>query len=586
MCAALFTDTIRRRLWSLLEATSACAVFQLFAKYLRYGISAATKTLTRFVHQPTGYVYKPLDTAHSIRIFELVPSQEPSAPVRCRIKHIDLGLATAPYTAISYAWGRRDVPQALIKCDGRQVTHVPPTLYTALKQLRSLSKAGQMFWADALCIDQSGTIDADIEKAQQVQMMDRIFAQAEEVVMYLGDLHSDESDVLHILDKYQGVSNDIWSTISESPNLVEKFAYIAGLDLPPASSTFWAGLARFACRSIFTRVWCIQEFVLAQRVRLMLGQDFREQALLRSGIIRAYQHLTWHYTYNRTYQSTQNLLPHLVSNLWDIADSASAIIHMIELKERVGNSGTFCEQLSASTALFKATDPRDKAYALLGLASDSGVKEDLVVDYREALPDLGLRVSMYLAHTGCARYALYNCVGDQEGQISWAFDLENAARDDFAQLIHGSGETHPRVFQACGQGLRFKSWTSEIRPKGRLVGGYVVDTIDSLMDTHLITRGELKGSAQLHEQAVWLSKVYAWILSVASKQPLPEEQFLDQCWRTMIADLIRGTRPGAAAGPRSRPDARLGLDASNAAWRPSVGLDGSKSPPQATQTAS
>lgn len=80
----------------------------------------------------------------------------------------------------------------------------------------------------------------------------------------------------------------------------------------------------------------------------------------------------------------------------DIANTRQAILHMLSLKNRTANTGTFCEQLSASSALFKATDVRDKAYALLGLSSDPEIKKNFHIDYEEEYPSVMLRVSITL----------------------------------------------------------------------------------------------------------------------------------------------------------------------------------------------
>ncbi|KAJ9605444.1 hypothetical protein H2200_010101 [Cladophialophora chaetospira] len=458
-----------------------------------------------------------------------------------RIVHTDLDTSALPYTAVSYAWGHRSVPKAPIQCDG-QVAYVPPTLCSALERLRTVSRTDTFLWADAICIDQGGTVEADAEKARQVQMMDRIFAQAEEVIVYLGEVHNDDMDVLKILDCYQAVCDVKWSSLRQSSNAMELKSQLQELDLPQADSTFWTKFSRFACRAWYTRVWIIQEFVLARKVRFMIGETFHDEAFLKDGLIRAFEHLTWLYEYYSKYQPSEHLLPQLEQNIYNMTGTANAILHMIDLRERNDNTGTFCEQLSATTGLFKATDVRDKAYALLGLSTDPMIKEDLLVDYQESLPNLSLRVSVYLARAGFAIYPLYHCIGDREDSVSYTFDLENVARDDLAHLIHASGYTHPPVFRACGQ-TRIICTFKTVRPNGFRFRGFVVDEIDTLMENHLIARAEITGPAQLREeqQQRWFSEAHTWIESTAYTQPLPREQFVEQCWRTTIADLIKGS---------------------------------------------
>jgi hypothetical protein len=372
-------------------------------------------------------------------------------------------------------------------------------------------------------------------------MMDQIFAQAQEVIVDLGEVQQDDLDTLEVLSRYHAPSEATWRDIAYRPTLVEVSKCLNELGLAPRDSPFWEKFSRFACRPWYTRIWIIQEFVLARQIRFLIGEEFRDESFLKRAIIRAYEHLSCLYTINQLYTEREDRLPQIEENLANLADSANAMVHMLGLREHDDNTGTFCEQLHAATGLFKATDTRDKVYALFGLSSDADIKKHLPVDYNEGLPDLAFRVSKYLARD-FGRYALYHCVGDRPGYVSWALDMENAHRDDLTAMIHASGYTRPKdAFRACGGASEFRHAFSSTRPRGLLVRGYIVDEVDCLMSKHLIPRGDIKGRAHLSEQSVWFDDAYAWMLSVAHAQPLPEETFVDQCWRTAIADMIKGT---------------------------------------------
>ena len=75
------------------------------------------------------YVHKPLNGPQDIRVLELLPSHDPDAEISCRIHHICLSTPTLRYIAISYAWGCRDVPQAVVNCDGHGPS-IPPSLHS------------------------------------------------------------------------------------------------------------------------------------------------------------------------------------------------------------------------------------------------------------------------------------------------------------------------------------------------------------------------------------------------------------------------------------------------------------------------
>lgn len=66
----------------------------------------------------------------------------------------------------------------------------------------------------------------------------------------------------------------------------------------------------------------------------------------------------------------------------------------------------FCNYLSASKS-FGATDARDRAYALLGLATDVD-SSSFPVSYSESTEEISMRVARYLIQNGDGVYALYD----------------------------------------------------------------------------------------------------------------------------------------------------------------------------------
>ncbi|EXJ53994.1 hypothetical protein A1O7_09331 [Cladophialophora yegresii CBS 114405] len=541
------TQTLRR-LWHVYSLRS--LLQYVFGSVFIRGPTGPTG-LSKASIAPASYVYTPLESPQHIRLFELLPSQSSDAIIRCTMCHVELKSLKRPYTAVSYAWGPRDVPKATIICNDL-TAHIPRTLYSALRRLRAASDLRQVLWADALCIDQADTDDAKEEKSRQVQMMDQIFAQAQEVVVDLGEVQQDDLDTLKVLSRYEAPCDATWRAIAQRPNLPEVFECLNKLDLAPADSPFWEKFTRFACRPWYTRIWIIQEFVLARKIRFLIGGEFRDESFLKRGIVRAYEHLSCLYTFNQTYTAREASVPQIEENLATVADSASAIVHMLGLREHDDNTGTFCEQLHAATGLYKATDTRDKVYALFGLSSDADIKTHLPVNYNEDLPDLAFRVSKYLAR-GFGIYPLYHCVGDKPAYVSWALDLENTQRDDLTAMIHASGYTRPHeVFRACGGATDFRNGMSLVRPTGLRLLGWIVDEIDCHMTTNLLARGEIRGRAHLAEQDVWFDDAYSWMLSVVHLQHLPEDAFVDQCWRTTIADMIKGSGQEAKGFVRLR----------------------------------
>jgi hypothetical protein len=74
---------------------------------------------------------------------------------------------------------RKKEPGRLILCNGKQL-RVGINLYNALREIPA--SAGQLWWVDAICIDQTNIT----ERGQQVNMMAQIYGNAEEVIVWLG----------------------------------------------------------------------------------------------------------------------------------------------------------------------------------------------------------------------------------------------------------------------------------------------------------------------------------------------------------------------------------------------------------------
>ena len=189
------------------------------------------------------YPYTKLNLPEETRILTLLPStnqngddesdgsQDEDDPLICSLMPLDLTSAHEPFTALSYCWnssttatppdpaleipcavydptgeksdartvpfrelvhyphykhlyymlGGRALPGTIV-CDGLKLS-VGGELYNALKRLRKKEKVLRI-WVDALCINQ----DDIPERNEHVKMMQQIYAKAEEVHIWLGEM--------------------------------------------------------------------------------------------------------------------------------------------------------------------------------------------------------------------------------------------------------------------------------------------------------------------------------------------------------------------------------------------------------------
>jgi hypothetical protein len=115
------------------------------------------------------------------------------APYRDRF---DWGEAKGPfpgnYVALSYCWGSEsDKPEIFVEGQSLRITK---NLHSALRRFRELDifKRGLWMWIDAISINQ----DDGVEKPRQLKMMDAIYRQAGNVVVWLGDTDGPEQETL------------------------------------------------------------------------------------------------------------------------------------------------------------------------------------------------------------------------------------------------------------------------------------------------------------------------------------------------------------------------------------------------------
>ncbi|KAI1079009.1 heterokaryon incompatibility protein-domain-containing protein [Whalleya microplaca] len=273
-----------------------------------------------------GTGYRELRNEFESRVLVLQPGK-PGQPIECSLKEI--GIRNAPheihYEALSYVWGDPK-EQESIMCDGmpRLVTK---NLYEALNSLRYLEEQ-RTLWVDALCIDQAN----EQEKTQQVRMMGEIYARSRRVLIWLGADEASEIALNTLLGDSQLGEED-------------RRAIRVLLTKP------W-----------LTRVWCIQELIRATDPVVVVGRSTASWDDFANASRR---------TETQLQQPGENIKEK--QNLIFLDDIRTKYKHFTVSR---GERGTFRVQghslleLLFLTRNFQASDPRDKLFALIGLAND------------------------------------------------------------------------------------------------------------------------------------------------------------------------------------------------------------------------
>ncbi|KAH7071472.1 heterokaryon incompatibility protein-domain-containing protein [Paraphoma chrysanthemicola] len=196
------------------------------------------------------FLYSPLENKpHVFRLLRLVLSS--GELIRCELFNTTVPEYENRYIAGSYVWGLLQLEEH-IQVNG-QLFSIRQNLYSFLSACRA--EAPLLLWLDAICIDQS-SIE---ERNHQVRMMDVIYKNAYATYSWLGSATADTD----------------W-LFSNLPKIPYRLDMLDGSDMEqlyPDNTFFKASdiLLALAGREYWTRIWIVQEFILAQKLYLLCG---------------------------------------------------------------------------------------------------------------------------------------------------------------------------------------------------------------------------------------------------------------------------------------------------------------------------
>jgi hypothetical protein len=187
------------------------------------------------------------------------------------------------FAALSYVWGDKSATTN-IEVNGI-VVPVTTNLAAALKHVRcnweyefpDRAPASFRIWVDALCVDQSNAQ----ERSEQVQLMPKIYTSASLVLGWLGDPENMELiragfAIKLLADAFR--SRD-WDPVKLSINL-SWLTECPALIQPPKCDKLWNSLHFLGDLPYWTRVWILQENVLASTLFYISPNFMTEQSTL------------------------------------------------------------------------------------------------------------------------------------------------------------------------------------------------------------------------------------------------------------------------------------------------------------------
>ena len=322
------------------------------------------------------YRYTPLDeTRQEIRLMTLFPGSFDD-PIVLSIRRTPLTKMQIPrFEALSYAWGnasdRQDIfiqKKSTLAATWRKVTSSSPmwkilsvtsNLSQALRYIR-LKGQPRVLWADAVCVDQQN-LD---ERSKQVTRMPDIYGSAKGTIAWFGPESSNSALAMKII-AYIGsrvivdFKQDIIRLASDSYRSVDHFHESLQLD----KETYRA-IRELLSRSWFERLWILQEVHLGRgRTHMLCGFERTS----REFFCNAVEFLC---LYNI---SDPNRIGKLLDNV------------RITMTYKNNGSDALMD-LVRRTRHLQCSDPRDKVYAVLNMASNKS--SDIQSDYSKSTPEV------------------------------------------------------------------------------------------------------------------------------------------------------------------------------------------------------
>lgn len=297
--------------------------------------------------------YDQLQELGNIRLLEIAPGIN-DQDIICTLLETPL-LAAPSYEALSYTWGSPGGNKTII-CNGNSA-QVSLNLFEGLQHIRQ-SSTKVLFWIDQLCINQ---LDLD-ERSSQVALMGDIYTRASRVVVWLGPGNTDSKVGIALALRILEVVGDRHHYHLEPTNL-------KSLSLPPYKDKSWRSLGLFLQRPWFSRMWVIQEVVMSSNAIFVCGDDILTMAQFEKLVDRL-MNLTTYRSFTGNYSSNSN-------GIWCLG-----VIQQLRKMKNTATSMKSIELLGIGM-VSKATDPRDKIYALLSLG-----KFGIDADYSKPVEDV------------------------------------------------------------------------------------------------------------------------------------------------------------------------------------------------------
>ncbi|KAI0534178.1 heterokaryon incompatibility protein-domain-containing protein [Xylaria digitata] len=325
-------------------------------------------TASQLYAETDASIYDPLDSSRQeIRTITVALGRLGEDVVTCKLNIVSL-LDNPAFEALSYSWGPPR-PTCRIFINGQRLA-VGQNVESALAHLRYKDRP-RTLWVDALCINQ----DDISERNSQVQLMGTIYSRTSGVLAWLGPEYYDSDLAFDFFEMMHTDPESHWDP--------ERYPEIKAVYTAPHV----VAVNKLLERSWWHRVWTLQESILCPVLTFVCGphqlpaeQAFKVATCWFKHMYSCCQD-TWYMIFNSTAEQP---------GLGDICTALGTIEEMRESTEKYQ-----FEQILSKFMVRQCSDPHDKIYGLLGIASKKETAR-IIPEYNKPVAQVYQEVALSL----------------------------------------------------------------------------------------------------------------------------------------------------------------------------------------------
>jgi Heterokaryon incompatibility protein (HET) len=434
-------------------------------------------------------------------------------------------LDTKPtYEALSYTWGDCNVTRT-VALNGTPF-EATTNLETALRYLRHENNGTRALWIDALCIDQNNLQ----EKSDQVKRMREIFPLATKVIAWTGEADEDSEEAMTLMRDISDIMHIDTEDIPEAHEYSSGLFQQLGCDL---STKNWGALWRLWNRPYWSRMWVVQELSCSGEIFL----DSDDRCVIRCGHaeVSKSQYVATCSLLVMVQRSSSNFITigsRMEEPLRTLNSGEAAAKQMfgalVLCHFGTNNNNIDIIHLMHATKAFKASDCRDKLYAIIGLMRED--ETSIIPDYSKSPEEVFTGLIRFIIcnnhNLGSLRGNRFTC---NEFGPSWIPELSDPLTSGPAWV------NERRVYKASGIArcdVSFGVKNNLLHARGILLG-----TLSSVIgpfphNAKPPTAGHAAYVRELHK-AEWLVVQNAELNKFGQTIDIGQQEIF---WRTLVMD--------------------------------------------------